>query len=220
MSAAPTDRSADRSTDPTSDVTTRDRILQAGVEAASIHGIARLTVGDVAKRAGVSRPTLYKHFRSKADLVAAAVEREADHMVEQVAVPDLPVDPREALASGIRAVLRVTREHPLLDRLIRTEPESLLPLILEDGGAVSRRVRGTIEAILVQRFDPVEPVLLRRYADLVTRLIISYAVNAPDDPPEVVADIVAAVLVDGAWSLLDPAGSTRPSSEPTAPELP
>lgn len=202
------------------DESTRDRILQAGVEAASIHGIARLTVGDVAKRAGVSRPTLYKHFRSKDDLVAAAVAREADRMVEEVAVADLPTDPREALATGIRSVLRVTREHPLLDRLIRTEPETLLPLILEDGGAVSLRVRGTIESILVQRFDPIDPVLLRRYADLVTRLIISYAVNAPDDPPEVVADIVATVLVDGAWSLIDPTGTVRHGVGPLAPETP
>jgi AcrR family transcriptional regulator len=184
---------------------TRDRILQAGVEAAAIHGIARLTVGDVAKRAGVSRPTLYKHFRSKEDLVAAAVAREADRMVEAVVVRDLPTDPRQALEAGILAVLRVTREHPLLDRIIRTEPETLLPLILEDGGAVSLRVRSTIESILVERFEPIDPVVLRRYADLITRLVISYAVNAPDDPPEVVAHIVAAVLVDGALSLVEPA---------------
>lgn len=184
---------------------TRDRILQAGIEAASIHGISRLTVGDVAKRAGVSRPTLYKHFRSKAELVAAAVEREADRMVRDVTVADLPDDPRQALSMGIRSVLRVAREHPLLDRLVRTEPESLLPLILEDGGAVSMRVRSTIEGILEQRFDATDQVVLRRYADLVTRLVISYAVNAPDDPPEVVADVVSAVLVDGALSLLDPA---------------
>jgi AcrR family transcriptional regulator len=192
-----------------SDESSRDRILQAGVEAASIHGISRLTVGDVAKRAGVSRPTLYKHFHSKEALVAAAVEREADRMVELVAVHQLPADPRAALEAGILAVLRVTREHPLLDRLIRTEPETLLPLILEDGGAVSLRVRATIEAILRERFDPADEVVLRRYVDLVTRLIISYAVNAPDDPPEVVADIVATVLVDGAWSLIDPTGSVR-----------
>lgn len=187
---------------PVAEETSRDRILQAAIEAAAIHGIARLTVGDVAKRAGVSRPTLYKHFRSKTDVVAAAVEREADRMVREIAVEDLPEDPRQALAVGIRAALRVTREHPLLDRLIQTEPESLLPLILQDGGAVSMRVRGTIEDILIQRFEPLDPVLLRRYADLVTRLIISYAVNAPDDPPELVADIVARVLVDGVLSLL------------------
>ena len=195
---------------------TRDRILQAGVEAAAIHGIARLTVGDVAKRAGVSRPTLYKHCRSKEDLVAAAVAREADRMVEAVVVRDLPTDPRRALESGILAVLRVTREHPLLDRIIRTEPETLLPLILEDGGAVSLRVRSTIEAILVERFEPIDPVVLRRYADLITRLVISYAVNAPDDPPEVVAHIVAAVLVDGALSLVEPAPGAAPGTAPAS----
>ena len=195
---------------------TRDRILQAGVEAAAIHGIARLTVGDVAKRAGVSRPTLYKHFRSKEDLVAAAVAREADRMVEAVVVRDLPTDPRQALEAGILAVLRVTREHPLLDRIIRTEPETLLPLILEDGGAVSLRVRSTIEAILVARSEPIDPVVLRRYADLITRLVISYAVNAPDDPPEVVAHIVAAVLVDGALSLVEPAPGAAPGTAPAS----
>ena len=195
---------------------TRDRILQAGVEAAAIHGIARLTVGDVAKRAGVSRPTLYKHFRSKEDLVAAAVAREADRMVEAVVVRDLPTDPRQALEAGILAVLRVTREHPLLDRIIRTEPETLLPLILEDGGAVSLRVRSTIESILVERFEPIDPVVLRRYADLITRLVISYAVNAPDDPPEVVAHIVAAVLVDGALSLVEPAPGAAPGTAPAS----
>jgi len=39
---------------------------------------------------------------------------------------------------------------------------------------------------------------------MVTRLVISYAVNAPDDPPEVVADVVARVLVHGGLSLLTP----------------
>lgn len=183
---------------------TRDRILEAGIEAASMFGIARLTVGDVAKRAGVSRPTLYKYFRSKEELVAAAVAREADRMVASVVSPDLDPDPLRALESGILAVLTVTREHPLLDRLIRTEPETLLPLILEDGGAVSLRVRTAIETVLDQRFQPLDPVTMRRYADLITRLLISYAVNAPDDPPEVVARIVAAVLVHGGISLIDP----------------
>jgi AcrR family transcriptional regulator len=186
-----------------------DQLLDAVLEVATSFGLSKLSMSDVAAHAGVSRPTLYKHFRSKEALVAAAVEREADRMVELVAIHQLPAGPRAALEAGILAVLRVTREHPLLDRLIRTEPETLLPLILEDGGAVSLRVRATIEAILRERFDPADEVVLRRYVDLVTRLIISYAVNAPDDPPEVVADIVATVLVDGAWSLIDPTGSVR-----------
>jgi hypothetical protein len=43
----------------------------------------------------------------------------------------------------------------------------------------------------------------RRVADMLARLLISYALNAPDDPPEVVAEVLAAVMVDGATSLVD-----------------
>jgi deoxyribodipyrimidine photolyase-like uncharacterized protein len=39
---------------------------------------------------------------------------------------------------------------------------------------------------------------LRRFADVVTRLLISYAVSAPDDPPEVVAHFLSTFLVHGA----------------------
>lgn len=184
--------------------TTRDRILEAGIEAASIHGITRLTVGDVAKRAGVSRPTLYKHFRSKEDLVAAAVAREADVMVLAVVDAVAPIDdPRLALEAAIAAVLRITRDHPLLDRVIRTEPEALLPLLVADDGPVITRVRAAIDVVLAQRFEEVDDLHRRRFADLVGRLLVSFAVNAPDDPPEVVAAAVASILVDGIWSFVD-----------------
>ena len=39
-------------------------------------------------------------------------------------------------------------------------------------------------------------VVHRRFADIVTRLLVSYAVSAPDDPPEVVAASIATFLVD------------------------
>ena len=187
---------------------TASRILTAAVDAAATFGIGRLTVGDVAKRAGVSRVTLYKHFCSKDELVAAAVAREADRMVAEVLAVDEDsandgADPRTALERVLAAVLRVTRDHPLLDRVIRTEPEVLLPLLLSDSGPVTVRVRDTVEAVLARRFGPLDGAVSRRFADVVTRLLVSFAVNAPDDPPEYVAAFVATVLVDGAGSYLD-----------------
>ena len=52
---------------------TRDQILNAALATATTHGISRLSVGDVAKAAGLSRQTLYRHFTSKDDLIAAVV---------------------------------------------------------------------------------------------------------------------------------------------------
>ncbi|MFN8036235.1 MAG: TetR/AcrR family transcriptional regulator [Acidimicrobiia bacterium] len=184
---------------------TRERILDAVIEAASIHGIARLSVSDVAHRAGLSRPTLYKHFASKDELVSAAVQREAERFVAQVvAVTERGLPPREGVEAAVLVALQQTRRHPLLDRIVRTEPETLVPLLTSDTGAVMLLVRHTAEAIISNTMPGLAPVGTRRFADVITRLLISYAISAPDDPPEVVAHAVASILIDGAL-----ASSTR-----------
>lgn len=163
-----------------------------------MHGLARLSVGDVARRAGLSRQTLYKHFPSKEALVAEAVLREAGAMVADiVAAADAHDDLCGALEAGIGRTLELAREHPLLDRLVRTEPESLLPLLVSDRGPVAASVRAVVERIVGERIPTLDGVELRRAADLLSRLLISYAVSAPDDPPEVVAAFVARTLTGG-----------------------
>ena len=180
----------------------RERILRAAVEAAAVHGVSRLSVADVAKRAGLSRPTLYKHFASRDDLVAAAVHREAGAMVAAVdAVVEGIDDPRAALEAGVLSALRLVRDHPLLDRVVRTEPEVLVPLLTTDDGMVLAAVRAPVEQMVSSKFPLLDVVASRRLADMLTRLLVSYALSAPDDPPEVVAALVAALLADGAASL-------------------
>jgi len=107
-----------------------------------------------------------------------------------------------ALIAGLGTALRLLREHPLLDRIVRSEPETLVPALTTDDGLVLAVVRPPIEAMIADHFGPLDPVTSRRIADMLTRLLISYALSAPDDPPEVVATVVAAVVVDGASSLV------------------
>jgi AcrR family transcriptional regulator len=49
----------------------RERILRATFKVLSRHGYGKLSLSDVATQAGISRPTFYKFFSSKDDLVAA-----------------------------------------------------------------------------------------------------------------------------------------------------
>ena len=58
-------------------------------------------------------------------------------------------------------------------------------------------VRSVVEAIVATRVPAFSALELRRIADLLSRLLISYAVSAPDDPPEVVARFMAALLAGG-----------------------
>lgn len=54
---------------------TRERILQAAVRLFHGEGIRAVSVDAVAAKAGVTKRTLYYHFRSKDELIAAYLER-------------------------------------------------------------------------------------------------------------------------------------------------
>ena len=94
------------------------------------------------------------------------------------------------------------RDHPLLDRLVRTEPEALLPLLTAESSPAMVQVRGIVELLVTERRPPGldDDVALRRFADVVARLLISYAISAPDDPPEVVAHYVSTFLIPATTS--------------------
>lgn len=235
-------------TDTAATASTHDLILDAAIESVSLFGLAKMSMSDVATRAGISRPTLYKHFGSKDALVAGTVEREAVGLVAEVLdAAEAHDDAEPSLEAAVVAALRLTREHPLLDRIIRTEPESLLPYLTTDGLTVDDRaaaggggggaavllfVRSATEQLVAAKAPGLDAVTARRLADMVARLLVSYAISAPDDPPEVVARAMSAILLHGAVALAarpDPTGSatrpatgsaTHPTAHPTATESP
>lgn len=53
-------------------VATRERLLAAAVASCLEHGFEGATVNDIAARADVSGPAIYKHFGGKAELLVAA----------------------------------------------------------------------------------------------------------------------------------------------------
>ncbi len=124
-----------------------ERLLDASLEVAAMHGLSRLSVGDVAKRAGLSRQTLYKHFASRDDLISQTVLREAGRIVEQViAASETEEDPEASLEAAVLEALRALRSHPLLDRLLATEHEALLPLLIDGTGSV----QGAMQLVCLQ----------------------------------------------------------------------
>src|SRR5829696_7095506 len=84
---------------------TRQRIAKAAAELHEEVGPAETTVAEIARRAGVSRLTVYKHFPDSAALYPACA---AHHMSENP-LPDLeaalaPEDPVERVGSLLRTV--------------------------------------------------------------------------------------------------------------------
>jgi len=190
--------------------TAEERLLDATLEVAAVHGISRLSVGDVAKRAGLSRQTLYKHFASRDELVSRTVLREAGRMVELViAAAALHDDPVASLEAAVLETLHLVRDHPLLDRLIATEPEALLPMLIDGQGAVLGAIRAISEQIIEERVPEATGAEAHSAADLLSRMLISYAVRSPDRPPEEVARFLSTAIVAGLTVAPAPAHRTH-----------
>jgi len=200
---------------PATEAPAQERLLDAALEVAALHGLSRLSVGDVAKRAGLSRQTLYKHFTSREDLVAQTVLREAGRMVEGIiAAAEVHEDPLDSLEAAIVRALELLRGHPLLDRLLATEPEALLPLLVEGSGSVLDAVELVARQMLEARLPELGEEQARAGADLLSRMLVSYAARPPAQDPAVVARVLSHAVVAGVVAAPGPEHPALPTPRP------
>ncbi|MEV0378607.1 TetR family transcriptional regulator [Nonomuraea sp. NPDC050643] len=113
-----------------------DRILDAAYAGLLEQGLRRLTMDEVARRAGLSRVTVYRRFARKGDLIQAVILRELRRFLRAFEQALAPLPTRaDQVAEGFAITLRLVRGHPLLSRLIATEPGTILPLLTVEAGA-------------------------------------------------------------------------------------
>ena len=122
-----------------------DRVTAAALDQFADFGIRRSTIDDVARRAGVSRVSVFRRVASKQGLVEIVIAREIRRgMSELDAAWDGGQSLEERLVRGFSFAVRYVSGHPLFDRLLRSEPELLLPLLTVDGGPVLALYRSLI----------------------------------------------------------------------------
>ena len=103
----------------------RDRLLRAMIAAVSATGYADVTVGDVVRRARVSRTAFYAHFTDKEDCLFAAANDGAkqlfDHTLGAVQAAPRDGDDELLLRTGLRAFLGFLAAEPAFTRLFYVE---------------------------------------------------------------------------------------------------
>lgn len=129
--------------DPVEDTDeTTARLLDAAYEQFCRMGIRRSTMEDVARRAGVSRITVYRRFTTKDALVEHVVRREFrwyfDRFRTDIAQAATAADRVEL---GFASALRAIRGNPLIGGLMEAEPDLLVPSMINDGGRTLATVR-------------------------------------------------------------------------------
>lgn len=82
-------------------------ILDATTSVLSTKGYDLMTMDDVAGAVGISKPSLYKHFKSKEELVGEAMIRLLDGAIDQIAALDAGLTPVQKLSALLEWALRV-----------------------------------------------------------------------------------------------------------------
>ena len=93
---------------------TADRILDAAGRCFVARGVTGTTIADVARAAGVSRPTVYRWFADRDALLAAFVQRAARRLGGQIAVTAGRGDPGGRLVDAVLAAVDGVRADPTL----------------------------------------------------------------------------------------------------------
>jgi AcrR family transcriptional regulator len=152
----------------------RESIVDAALEEFLAYGLRRTTVDIVARRAKVSRATLYRRFRDKDALVQAVLVRESRRFFGSVADAVAGVSTvAERLVEGFVVGVRYARADRLLNRLLESDAEALLPYLTTNGALVVAAARD----FLVRQGGSATPVNDRTpagVAELFVRLAISF----------------------------------------------
>jgi len=112
-------------------------------------GWRRTTLTDVARRAGVSRMTIYRTWPDMDSLLADLMTREWAAVVDAVvdAVAGVGAEAGRAprrIADGVVAVARALRTNDLFVRILDVDPELLLPYLLRRRGRSQEAILGLL----------------------------------------------------------------------------
>lgn len=184
----------------------RQRIVEATYACVARRGMAKTTVEDAAREAGLSRATVYRTFPGGRDeLIDATVSwavfdffaRLYDHIQGAATL-------EEVMERGMMFAHRSILDHEVLQRVMQTEPDRLLPALTVESNRVREGIAAVLAPYVVDR-GLAPGVDLRDAADFLARMVLSY-ISSPGrwdlaDPDQVARlvryELLAGVVVPG-----------------------
>ncbi|MFI6932004.1 TetR/AcrR family transcriptional regulator [Streptomyces sp. NPDC050287] len=157
-----------------------DRVLDAVRDCVLAVGVRRTTLTDVARRAGVSRMTLYRRWPDVRTLVGDLMTREWVDVATRAMPEGRPgTDARTLIVDGLVAGVEAFRAHPLFRKIIDVDPELLLPYVLDRRGASQAALLGLLARALREGHadGSVRPGHVERQARAVLLVVQSFTLS-------------------------------------------
>ena len=131
-----------------------DPVLLAAHACVMDVGLRRTTLADIARRAGVSRMTVYRQFPDLLAIVSALLTQELlallDEAREETAA--LPTARERLVEAGALLVERLVH-HPLYRRVLDVDPELLLPLVVDRFGSTQRAAIELVAGLVAEGLE-------------------------------------------------------------------
>jgi AcrR family transcriptional regulator len=125
-----------------------DPLLAAARQCVLDVGLKRMTLADVARRAGVSRMTVYRQYGDLQAIVSELLTCELVALIERAGAEaaELPTARERLVEATVRTVEELAH-HPLYRRVLDLDPELLLPLVVDRFGSTQK---AAIELVAAQ----------------------------------------------------------------------
>jgi AcrR family transcriptional regulator len=119
----------------------RRRIMDAIAELTAEQGYDATKIGDIVRRAGVARKTLYDNFEGKEEVFLAAFDAGVDEALSRIEADCAEVDGdwEEKVQAGLASFLRYVAENPALARMCMIEALSATQTATERYEAAMQR---------------------------------------------------------------------------------
>jgi AcrR family transcriptional regulator len=171
-----------------SEDSTTAAILDATRASVLDFGIRRTTLTDVARRAGVSRMTVYRRYPDVDAILRDLMTREFGVAMADIARRTDGPDGRARAVGRILAIVDALGDHPLMTKIVEAEPELLLPYVLDRMGetqraAVALAAHDIAEGQADGSIRPGDPRVLAQAVLLITQSFVLSGSIAEDVPP-------------------------------------
>ncbi|MBF0672854.1 MAG: TetR/AcrR family transcriptional regulator [Salinibacterium sp.] len=182
---------------PAPKVSRRQQLVQIALEVLERDGFAHLSIGEVARLAGIKPPSLYKQFASKADIEVGLVEHglqlmaaEFERCLEQMPPDTTPTD-------RLRRLLATFREfglaHPQLYLLMNSKPFDEQQAASQMTHAAARMFIGTVSELLGPDAGEVAVPAIWTWAHGILSQEVVGRVRRPDATWEMLVETVASM---------------------------
>lgn len=164
-----------------SGATTRTRLLEATRVTLAQFGPRKLSLTDIAAHAGVSRPTLYRYFSSKEELLGELARYERDRFQSELGRALQGLAPADRLDGALRFVVEFQRSYPMRN-LVAIEPTFMLAQLEEALATMTAPLVPLVAAQQEAAGDGSDAgASAEDVADLVVRVALSHFLIRGDD---------------------------------------